>query len=234
LARDWHWLTQHIILIFVLSAIACGGVYAFESLIAKHDDKVAAQYSARLALDQQTLKTLQDQFVLSTAQHAQEIALLTAQNAQLSQVIAKRDSQLAQQVKLDATLNAQAVAERLVGQLQVQPSEVTASGDTVNLDLPAARTATADLDRLPVAQADLANTQAQLANETKVADAAKADATDARQIIAGQQTEIADQQKACDAQIKKVKADARKSKWKYLLFGGAIAEALRIYLTHGV
>jgi uncharacterized phage infection (PIP) family protein YhgE len=222
-AKDWTWLNQHLILLAIVALIIFGGVYGVESIIAKHDATRAAQDSAILAQQTATTKALADQLQSDESQWSKVQAQLLAQNTQLSQAIAARNQQIATLVKTDATLSAEQAASKISIDLQAEPGEVTPSGNSVALDLPVARRVVSSLDQLPVVEANLTDTQKQLANETTVATNAQTDAKQSQQVIASQQTQIADQTKACNAQIAALKSQNRKSKIKSFLLGAATA-----------
>lgn len=231
LAKDYAWVIHHLLSLAIVGVLVIGGVYGTESLIAKHDVQNSAKYEAILATQTQQTQTLQKQLSTDEANWAQVEAQLLAQNAQLTKQITARNQAVAIQVQTDATLSATDAAARLTTQTHAAPGEVLASGNDVTIDLPITRAIVSDLDQLPVVQADLTDTKTQLANETVVATNAQTDAIDAKKVIAAQVTQMADADKACKADIATVKAQARKSKWKYLLFGGAIVEGVKLYLT---
>ena len=219
LAQDWHWLTQHLIALAIVAGLAFGGVYFVENLVAKHDAQTSAKYEVILAAQTAATQTLQKQLSTDEANWAQVEAQLLAQNAQLTKQISQRNQAAAVQVQADASLSAAQSAIRIAQQTNSGPGEVVATGDTVTLDLPISRVITADLDRLFVAQADLADTQKELVNETQIATDAKADAASEKTVIAAQDVELADQKKSYEAQITTLKAENRKSKLKWFGLG---------------
>ena len=219
LSQDWSWLKTHLVLLAVVGVLVVVSVYGVESIIARHDEATSNKWNQILAAQTAQTQTLQKQLQADEANWAQVEAQLLAQNAQLTKEVATRDQQLVTQVKSDATLSLQQAAARIAEQTQAQPGEVTAQTNDVAIDLPISRIITADLDRLPVAEQDLANTQTQLANETTIATNAQSDAADAKKVIADQTVQLADANKACQAQITTVKAQARKGKIKAFFIG---------------
>ena len=219
LLKDWHWLTQHLVALAIVVGLAFGGVYFVENLISKHDAANSAKYEQILALQTAQTQTLQKQLSTDEANWAQVEAQLLAQNAQLTKQISQRNQAAAVQVQADASLSAAQSAIRIAQQTNSGPGEVVATGDTVTLDLPISRVVTADLDRLFVAQADLADTQKELVNETQIATDAKADAASEKNVIVAQTAELADQKKSYEAQITTLKAENRKSKLKWFGIG---------------
>lgn len=219
LAQDWHWLTQHLIALVIVAGMAFGGVYFVENLISHHDEQTSQKYATILAAQTQQTQTLQKQLSTDEANWAQVEAQLLAQNAQLTKQITARNQAVAIQVQTDATLSATDAAARLTTQTHAAPGEVLASGNDVTIDLPITRAIVSDLDQLPVVQDDLADTKAQLVNETTVATNAQTDATDAKKVIAAQVIQLADADKSCKAQIAVVNANARKGKLKWFGIG---------------
>jgi hypothetical protein len=231
IGKDWSWVLSHLLALIVVGGLIIGGVYGVESLIARHDSATASKYSAILAAQTTATQILQKQLQADEEQSAQIEAQLLAQNSQLAQQISARNQAAATQVKTDATLSAADSANRITVQTKAGPGEVTAQGNDVVLDLPITRAVVADLDELPVVEANLTDTQKQLANETTVATNAQSDVADAKKVIAAQVTQMADADKACKAQITTLKSQNRKNTWKHLLLGGAIFEGIRLYLT---
>jgi hypothetical protein len=226
IAKDWSWILSHLLALIVIGGMIVGSVYFVENLVSKHDQATANKYSAILAAQTTATQTLQKQLSTDEANWAQVEAQLLAQNAQLTQQISQRNIVVAAQVKTDATLSSQDAAARISSQTKASADEVTAQGNNVILDLPITRVITADLDLLPVAQENLAATQTQLANETTVATNAQSDAADSKKVIVAQQVQLSDADKACKAQIKTVKAQARKGKLKAFFIGLGIGLGL--------
>jgi hypothetical protein len=200
ITNDLSWVKHHLILAAFVVVIAFFGVYAVESLISSHDSKNDAKWQAILAA--QTA-----QFTEENKKRDAENAASRAEILQIAQSIASRNTQVAQQVKTDATLSAQEAAQRLAQQTKAQPGEVVAQGNNLLVDLPISRGIVTSLDLLPAAQANLTDTQKQLAAQTQISTNLQSD-------VSGLRTLNQDQQKACTAQVAAVKAQARKSKTK--------------------
>ena len=233
-SKEWNFITHHLISVALVGVLTLGGIYGVESLVARHDEKNRTETNAILAAQTLQTKNLMDQFQVSEARHAQIETQLLAQNAQLAVSISARNQAVAVQVKTDATLSAQDAAARIARQTNAGPGEVTASNDMVSIDIPVTRRITASLDELPVANANLADTQTQLKNETTIAEQAKSDVAGQKTVIASLQTQMTDADKACKADIKTLKAQNRKRNIRYFLFGGAVVEAVKIYFTHKI
>jgi hypothetical protein len=217
--KDISWIKVHLLLLAVVAILVFGSVYGVESLVERHDITNATASEKVLALvtaQTNDLKAQMEQFqVAATARDAAYAATI----AKLTTEVDARDAQLVQQEKKDATLTAQEAADRIALQTKAQAGEVTASADTVVLDLPVARDITSDLDKLDTLQQDLVATQTQLANEKSVAaDLTTANANQVL-VINNQEKELADEVISCNSQIAVVKAKARKSKLKWFMAG---------------
>lgn len=224
--KDYAWVKAHILaLVFSLVLIlgtAAGAVYGVESLIAKHDLAAEQRADAKLTtIVAQANDSLQKSNAVNQ-QLLQMISQLQAQNTQLAKGVAQRNVQNDQQRKIDATLNATDAATRLSAQTQASPGEITVTGNDVTLDLPITRRIVADLDTLVTTTANLKDTTTELANETALFNKSQeANAAQAKSITDLQAQNVG-QTVACAAEVKTIKAQARKSKWKYFL-GGYIA-----------
>lgn len=186
----------HLLLVCVLVA---GAVYGVDSIVSAHDARSEAKYSQ--LLDAQTTKTEADEKTLEAT-----IAAITTQNANLVAENAKTDAALVAQQKIDASLTAQQAATKLGG---------TVVGTDVDLPLDTARGMIEQIDSIPPLKADLANETQIAANDQKEIDSQT-------NTIADLKAQFVDEQTSCSAQIKVVKAQARKSKIKWF-FAGVVA-----------
>ena len=205
LSADLAWARHHLFLMAVVLVLTFAGIYGVLNLVAR--DRAANDSKWQAILAAQTA-----QFTEENKKRDAENAASKQEILQIAQSIANRNTQVAQQVKTDATLSAQEAAQRLTQQTKAQPGEVTAQGSNLLVDLPISRGIVTALDLLPAAQADLTDTQKQLAAQTQISTNLQAD-------VSGLRTLNQDQQKACQAQVAAVKAQARKSKLKWFLAG---------------
>lgn len=230
LAKDWTWFTSHLTAIVIVIGLIVASVYFVESLEAKHDAKEAAIYTSLSAAQTAQNQALETQLKTDESNWTVIQSQLLAQNSQLAQAVAQKNQQLSVQVKTDATLDAQSAATKLEQQTGASSGEVVAQNNNVVLDLPVTRRVVSDLDTLPVVQSNLASTQTQLTNETTVANNNAQDAADQKKVVAGLQTQITDDSKACDAKVAAANAKVKKAGIKGF-FEGAIAAAL-VMLGH--
>ena len=227
--RDITWIRGHILAsILAIALIAgsiIGGISLFESQIEKHDARVAAAQLQKEGVDTATQNAFMAQLAqdraANTARDASNTALIQSLVAQMSQ----QRAQTAKQIKTDATLDAQAAAARLVGQMKASPSDVTVNNDLVTMTLPLTRNVVAALDLLPQAQSDVINLQSQLGAQQILTSDAKVEASDAQNVIAADKVELIATIKADNAACK-VEVDTQAKKDRKRGFWATIAGIL--------
>lgn len=217
--EDITWLKTHLLLLIIVVLLAFGSLYGIESIIAKHDTANSDQWKAILQAQTIQTQSIADKLAADEKTWAQQTAAQQAIISQLASSIVQRNNVLAGRIKQDSTLSATEAAQRISQLTAAQPGEVTAQGDTVQLDLSVSRTVTTDLDRLPVVQADLTDTQKQLSAQTVITTVLQSDIDDKQKLIDAMKTEAVDADKSCKAEITSVKASARKSKLKWFGIG---------------
>jgi hypothetical protein len=213
--KDLTWFHAHILAVVfavvMLAGTIIGGVALFESLIEKHDARVAAAQLAKEGVDTATQSALLTQLQqMQATDAARDAQYQTTIKNLAAQMLASR-AQTAQQIVTDGTLTVQAAAARLVEQTKAAPSDVTVSNDLVTMTLPLTRIIVADLDLLPQAQADVNNLQSQLDAQKILTSDAKVEAGDANKIIQADKTELIATIKA-DNSACQVRVDAQASK----------------------
>ena len=213
--RDITWVKGHAIVALLTVALIVGsivgGVSLFEGLIERHDTRGAATQLQKESVDTATQAAFAQQLAqiqaTNTVRDAQQTALIQT----LVQQMTQQRAQTAKQIKTDATLDAQAAAARLVGQMKASPSDVTVSNDIVSMTLPLTRNVVAALDLLPQAENDAYNFQQQLAAQKILTSNAKVETAAAQQVIAADKTELIQTIKADNAACK-VEVDAQAKK----------------------
>ena len=176
--KDIAWIRGHIIIALLTVALIAGsiigGISLFENMVERHDARVAATQLQKESVDTATQAAFAQQLAqiqaTNTVRDAQQTALIQT----LVQQMTQQRAQTAKQIKTDATLDAQAAAARLVGQMKASPSDVTVSNDIVSMTLPLTRNVVAALDLLPQAENDAYNFQQQLAAQKILTSNAKA------------------------------------------------------------
>jgi flagellar biosynthesis chaperone FliJ len=219
ISKDITWLKSHLAFLAVVAALVAGSVYGVDSLIAKHD-------AAREAKDTQILNLVTSQTNDLKARMTSDEAAATARDLQYNQIISelsstitKQNQQLQQQVKVNSTLTSQQTARAISDKTKAQAGQVTTSGGNVVLDLPEARTINSSLDMLATAQAQIVETQKQLSAQIALTVDANMTVANGKKVIDSQTQQIAAASKVCTDEISVIKAQARKSKFKFFVAG---------------
>ena len=229
--HDWTWIQQHLLALVLVALLIGGAVYGVEGIIARHDAANDSKYAALLATQTAQTKTLVQQLSDFEAQATVRDQQYQATIASLAQSINTRNANAKKQAQVDANLDVSAAAARLAQQTQAAAGEVTVSNNDVLVDLPITRRIVDNLDTLPVVQADLVDTQTQLNAQKALTADAQTDTTNAKAVINSQTVQLADQTKACNAQVKAVKAKNRRTIIKAVVITAASVALL--ILTHG-
>jgi uroporphyrin-III C-methyltransferase len=230
------WLQRHERIIIV-ALVLLAGSWGYS----RYADNAASKAEARATIAEQTLATQkaqdaqnQAQIVQLTQQYQQLTQVLATQNASLAASIASRQTVQAAQVATDAHLAPSALATRLATLANTPVEEVSVTPTGLALTEQAAVTVTETLEAIPVLQADLKDTQATL--QTSEATVAKANDLIAEQTkqIAALNTTLSDTVKADAAELKAVKAEARKSKAKWFKIGSIVGFITGMYVGHAI
>ena len=231
-ARDIVWIRAHAIICLIAVCIIAGGIVGgvnlFERLIEKHDARMAAEQQQREGVDIATQSALVAQLNQYRATDATRDAAQTALIASLTTKMQQTQAATTKQVTVDATLDAQAAAARLVSQTKASPSDVMVTNNTVAMSLPLTRTVVSDLDTLSQSQSDVVNLQGQVAAQQTLTTDAKTELGTANQIIASDKTELIATVKAdnaaCDVRVDAQSAkDRKRGFWATLAgFAGGI------------
>ena len=138
--RDIAWIRGHILAsVLVIALIAgsiIGGISLFESMVEKHDARVAAAQQAKEGVDTATQTALLAQLEQDRAADAARDTAQTALIQTLIGQMAQQRAQTAKQIVTDGTLDAKSAAARLVQQTKSSPSDVTVVNDSVMMNLP--------------------------------------------------------------------------------------------------
>jgi septal ring factor EnvC (AmiA/AmiB activator) len=207
--RDIDWARHHLFLLIAVIVLVTGSVYGIESLLARRAHDQFEQAQAILAQmqkqNEQTQATTQKQIDALTQQNAN----LQTQLAGLSASIVARDAQLFKDRQDVKTLPPSQLATKWGAAANEAAPTISTNGD-FDVPLPLAQKSVDALIQVPVLSKDNIDLKASLTAETQVAT--------------NNQTKFEDEQKAhksdndaCkqtiatkDAEIKDVKAQARK------------------------
>lgn len=200
-----------------------------ESAIAAHDNATLAAQQVVTAAQVKANQALAAQVAEQAAQYKTLADTVEKQNAALEQANVSLATALTKQQKTDTTLTLPDLATRwntlipaTVGGLSVNNGQLaitdTAAHATVN-----------ELERVPVLQGELTNSQSEKINVDKLLTASTAQVDTLNSSVKGLSLQITDNDKVCKDQLSVVTADARKSKRKWFYAGfitGFIARQL--------
>lgn len=235
--HDIVWIRAHVLMFFLglalIVSLVYGGIYGIESLEIAHDAKTAAALQAKLGADATNqaalLSQLQAAQAANTVRDAEQTKLIQSLISQMAQ----QRAETAKQVATDATLTAADAANRLITQTKAAPGEVSVSGNIVSLDLPITQRVVENLDELQQAQTDVTNLQGQLGAQQTLTTDAKAEASQAQQVIAADKTELIATIKAdtaaCDVRVDaQAKKDLKRGFWASIagFVGGVMVKAI--------
>jgi hypothetical protein len=215
------WLKQHetlLIVLMILLALIWG--------YTKYADLNAAKAEARATAAEQALTAQKTQDTVNATTTASVLsqyqAMVNAQTAKISSlqlIVAQRQASVKVQQKADANLAIPALAARLQTVGNVPAGQVSATPNSVILTQPGAVAVVQTLETIPALQANLQD-------ETALAEAAQAAQAQGDKVILAQTTEITglkltigDEETQCKAQIAVVNASARKGKIKWFKIG---------------
>ena len=208
---------HHIILYVVAIIFALGLTYTIESKVA---DRAEAKYQQAKAISDQkdaTNAQFQKQIADTLTQLQNQSDQLKAANVQQQTTIASLKQQLQEQKTKDATLPPTELASRI--QALAPGGTVTISGSNYLLDQPEAVVVAQSLESVPVLQQQITADETVIGNDTTII------ANDAKALDAEKQAHTSDNVTAAldkatlNDQIKSIKDDARKSKFKWFIAG---------------
>lgn len=218
LSKDITWIQGHVVAIVLSVALIAGGIIGgislFESLIEKHDARVASLQQQKEGVDTATetalLAQLQQEHADNLQRDAQQTELIQSLISQMRQ----QRAATARQVVTDNTLSASDAGARLAAQTKAATSDVTVANNAVTMSLPLTRTVISDLDELAQAQSDVANLTGQLGAQQILTSDAKVELASANKVIAADKTELISTIKAdndaCNLRVDKEAAKGRK------------------------
>ncbi len=224
---NFDYIKHHILLLVVVALLIFGAVYGIESLIASHDAANATKYAQILQEQEKQTAVLEARLEQQESQWQQQNQTQLALIQKLGASITQRNAQLTQTKQQNSTLSAEEAANTLVK--LTGDNQIKAVDSTVVLDLPAAISTVNTFDSLATLQANYSDVQQQLESERLIADNLQSDVDKQKDVIAAKDAQIAAQAKKYDGDVASLKAEARKSKLKWALFGAigaGIARAL--------
>jgi Tfp pilus assembly protein PilO len=181
--------------------------------------KVAVTTTATtLTTQQDENKKLEQSLEDFKQQFAQTVSALQTQNTQLASQAATAMQQAANQQAIDSKLNNSQLAQKL-DQLTNQQG-IQSNPQGVNLNHDQSVTVTQTLEDVPALQEQVKNLQQININNTQQITGLNTEVSQCTDANKGLQTQITDQKKADDAELKKAKISGFKSKLKW--FGAGV------------
>ncbi len=226
-----------IIILLVICALVWFLAGKVETAWSNHEARVFTAQNAQLAAQAQA----NNQQAVANAALAEKNAMIAAQYEamvkQYQQDLASIQAATKKQQAIDKTLSPDDLATHWDALIKsasgVHP---VTGGYQVNQD--AAVATVQALDSIPGLDTEVANDEKLLAQQDGLTTGLNEQITGLQTQVTGLQTQNAEEIKTCQADINKqvsaLKAQQHKKSLKYLLFGGAIVEGVRIYLTHSL
>ena len=208
---------ERLVLAGIAAVLLWFAVGHIEGIIARHDNANLQQ--AQVVAQAQADKTaaIAEQVAQQSAQYASLAAKVQQQNDALMQANVALSTALAKQQHSDATLPPSDLVARWNALVPQAKPTVTATG--IAVDTPSAVATLQQLEIIPVQQQELTNTQKELENAQSLVTAEGQQMTTLNTEVGSLRTQLGDNQAVCQAQIKVVKAEARRSKRRWFAVG---------------
>src|SRR5882762_3022753 len=228
-------LKLHERLILIVLGLLVAGFLIWKYL--DHSSAVADKKSlqADAVLQQQTVinNNLAAQVKSQGDTVTQLVVQVSQENAALLQAIQVRSTANVVQQKVDKTLPLPELATRWENLASLQPADITATSLGLSISDAGSRATVSALEQLPTLTANLQDSNTIIANkDSQISSMTEFQSTLQTQVT-GLNTQIGDATEACKLQVSAIKAEARKSKMKWFLyglgagFGGGIAIAVK-------
>jgi hypothetical protein len=214
-------------LVLMVAMFLGGKYFDREAAKAQANATVAAQLAAdaKQSAQQAALQAAQTQ-----AQYQAMLEVLQKQNAVLAQAVTQRDAILGQQQAVDKTLSPTQLTQRWA---QLVPGTMPIATPTgVSVTTADAQSTVVQLENVPVLTQNLKDETEIAANLQSELDAQGKVVAEDNTLISALNTEIADNDKACKAEVAAVKADARKGKVKWFKIGYVAGLVSGLWLGH--
>ena len=201
----------------------------------RHDEAVANVALTKATLDAQIQKNQQLAQDVATSKLAYDklAAQVSTQNALIVTQIAAMNQKVQQQQQVDQNLSLADLAIRWRTLINsAQPTDIQPAGSSLSVSEQASHQTVNDLEMVDSLHQEVLAGHKIEDNLTSEVNSCQAVNTAQAAQINGLTVEITDQKKACDAKISLVKADARKSKIRWIIgsFVGGIVAALKLGL----
>lgn len=229
---DLGWIKKHERILIVLMCLVAG-VWVGNRWIDNSASKtsIVAALSAQQLQDMKaTNKQQADQTQQATTLYQQTITALTQQNASLSAAVAARNAGLSNQQTKNNTAPLPILAQRWKQLVELQDGDLAASPNGITVSDAGSRATVNQLERVPVLEADLVDTQNVADNRQTELDKANGLIGSINAQVAGLNATVAKEAKDCKAQIDEINANNRKDKRNWFLRGLGIGASIAAYL----
>lgn len=222
------WLKQHerMIIVALLAATFFASVGKVETILANHDASKAAVTQQALDDQKQINANLANQVTQLDVDYKDLRAMLDKQNAALAVAAAARTQALATQQATDKTLPPTELTQRWASLIGGDASDVSYSGNNYSVSNAGAVATVVTLEQVPALQANLQDAKQTVDNQAAELQKADQVQTALNAQVGGLQAQLKDADKACQAQVANVKAQARKSKMRWFGIGVGAGAAL--------
>jgi len=195
----------------------------------QHDELVGKNAVAQQQLAEQVKQNQQlaAQVEVQKQEYAKLAAQLQAQNKLLLSAIQSRSQQTTDQQARDATLSQEALALRWSQLISVPFEEIKVDNGRLSASGQAALKTTQTLEEVAPLQATVKDQTTIIANKDQQLTSLTSLNTGLAAQITGLNKQIVDQNNACTTQVKLIKSNARRSKFKYFI-GGAVTGAVLV------
>jgi hypothetical protein len=231
------WLQKHTTLIIVILAIL--SALFLGNKIIDHQANVAdknATIAMQALTDQKEINLkLAAQLKQDTDDYKALFSEMNRRNQMLENAITYRNTELKKQQSVDYTLPLSDLGKRWQTLLQVGISDIKVQDTSLVVSESASRQTVTQLERIPVLEANLSDTEAQLTNQENSNTSCNQLVGNLQTQITGLNSEITKEGTACKADKDKLINDGRKSKIKIakIAFGaGFVAGFIVRQVTH--
>lgn len=208
-SKDLNWAYHHLFVIVAIAILGIVSVYGIENVLAKRAHESFLQQQAILQQFTEQNKQIQMQTKAEIDTLAQQNAVLQQQLSTLSTAIANRDAQLLKDRDTIKTLPPSQLATKWGAAANEPAPSIDANGDFL-APLPLAQKSTDALIQVPILEQDNKDLQSQFTDESAVAQNNEKKFEDEQKAHTSDQQVCTQNLKTKDAQIKDLKAQARK------------------------
>lgn len=210
---------ERLIVTIIVALVITLGYYKAISYLAARDQINSNKEQVVLQAQVEANKQSAAQSQQIALQYQQLAAQLVAANIQIAAAQAQRAKATLQQQTVDRNLPPSQLADRWTTLTKSSPNSVQPNAGGYQVSPASATETVVQLETISQLQGDLAGQQTVAANESKQIDGLNGVVVSQQTQIVGLGVQIQDQTKVCAAQITTIKAQNRKSKFKWFVTG---------------